>query len=80
MINDEEACWDSSNQKEAQEGYCSPVPGNGGKRAKTSSKKQKNAFLDCADRFQQKLNISQEEFKRGFGKDFAYAVVRRVTT
>ena len=51
VINDEEACWDSSKQKEAQEGNCCPVPGNGGKRAKSSSKKQKNALLDCAESF-----------------------------
>ena len=51
VIDDEEACWDSSKQKEAKEGKCCPVPGNGGKRAKTSSKKQKSALLDCAEEF-----------------------------
>ena len=30
VINDEEACWDSLKQKEAQEENCCPVPGNGG--------------------------------------------------
>ena len=39
VIDDEEACWDSSKRKEVQEGNHCPVPGNGGKRAKTSSKK-----------------------------------------
>ena len=51
VINDEEARWDSSKRKEAQEGNCCPVPGNGGKHAKTSSKKQRNALLDCAEEF-----------------------------
>ena len=53
MIDDEEAFWDSSKWKEAQEDNCCLVPGNGngGKRAKFSSKKQKNALLDCAEEF-----------------------------
>ena len=51
-------------RKEAQEGNRCPVPGNGGKRAKTSSKKQKNALLDCAEEFRQNLNISQEEYQK----------------
>ena len=51
VINDEEACWDSLKQKEAQEGNRCPVPGDGGKRAKTSSKKQKSVLLDCAEEF-----------------------------
>ena len=46
VIDDEEACWDSLKWKEAQEGNCCPVPGDGGKRAKSSSKKQRNATLD----------------------------------
>ena len=50
-VNDEEAHWDSLKRKEAQEGNCRPIPGNGGKRAKTSSKKQKSALLDCAEEF-----------------------------
>ena len=62
MIDDEEARWDSSKRKEAQEGNCCPVPGNGGKRAKTSSKKQKSALLESAEEFRQKLNITQEEY------------------
>ena len=64
VINDEEACWDSLKRKEAQEGNCCPVPGNGGKRAKTSSKKQKSALSDCAEEFWQKLNITQEEYQK----------------
>ena len=38
-------------KKEEQEGNCRPVPGNGGKHAKISSKKQKNALLDCGEEF-----------------------------
>ena len=49
VIDDGEACWDSLKRKEAQEGNCCPVPGNGGKRAKTRSKKQKSALSDCAE-------------------------------
>ena len=62
MIDDEEDCWDSLKQKEVQKGNFCPVPGNGGKRAKTSSKKQKSALLDRAEEFWQKLNITQEEY------------------
>ena len=51
VIDDEEACWDSLKQKEAQEGNCCPVSGNGGKRALVSNKKQKNALIDCAEEF-----------------------------
>ena len=64
VIDDEEACWDSLKRKEAQEGNCRPVPGNGGKHAKTSSKKQNSALLDCAEEFWQKLNIMQEEYQK----------------
>ena len=64
VINDEEACWDSLKQKEAQEGNRCPAPGNGGKRAKTSSKKQKSALADRAEEFWQKLNITQEEYQK----------------
>ena len=64
VIDDEEARWDSSKKKEAQEGNRCPVPGNGGKRAKTSSKKQKSALSDCAEEFWQKLNITQEEYQK----------------
>lgn len=79
MIDDEEAHWAYLKQKDAQEGNICPVPGNGGKRAKSSSKKQKNAFWDCAKEFRQKLNFTQGEYQKGFGKEFAFAVVRRVT-
>ena len=58
VINDEEALWDFSKQKQAHKGNCCPAPGNGEKRAKSSSKKQKNALLDRAEEFCQKLNIS----------------------
>ena len=58
MIDDEEACWESLKQKEAQESNCRPVPGNGGKHAKSSSKKKRIVFLDCAEEFCWKLNIS----------------------
>ena len=64
LIDDEESCWDSLKWKEAHEGNCCPVPGNGGKRAKSSSKKQKNALLDCAEEFCQILNISQDEYQK----------------
>ena len=46
--NDVEACWDSLKQKEAKEGNCCPVPGYGGKRAKSSNKKQYVALSVCA--------------------------------
>ena len=64
MINDEEAHWDSLKQKEAQEGNCCPVPGNRGKQFKSSSKKQRNALLDCSEEFCQKLKIPQEEYQK----------------
>ena len=64
VIDDEEARWDSSKRKEAQEGNCRPAPGNEGKRAKTSSKKQKSALWDRAEEFRQKLNITQEEYQK----------------
>ena len=51
MIDDEEARWDFLKQKEAQEENCCPAPGNGGKCAKSSFKKQKNALLNCAEEF-----------------------------
>ena len=35
-----------------------------GKRAKTSSNKQKNALLNCAEEFRQKLNVSHEEYQK----------------
>ena len=34
------------------------------KRAKFSSKKQRNALLDCAEEFLQKLNNSQEDYQK----------------
>ena len=64
VIDDEEAQWKSLKQKEAQEGNCCPVPGNGGKRAKTRYKKQRNALSDCAEEFRHKINISQEEYQK----------------
>ena len=64
VIDGEEAHWNSSKRKVAQEGNCCPVPGNGGKRAKTSSKKQKSALLDHAEEFWQKLNITQEKCQK----------------
>ena len=63
-VDDEEACWNSLKRKEAQEGNCCPIPDNGGKRAKSSSKKQRNAHLDCAEEFRQKMNISQEDYQK----------------
>ena len=64
MIDDEEAHWDFLKRKELHEGNCCPVPGNVGKRTNSSSKKQRNALLDCAEEFCQKLNISQEEYQK----------------
>ena len=80
VIDDKEACWNSLKKKEVQEGNSCPVSGNGGKRAKLGSNKQKSALLDCAEEFCQKLNIPKRNTKRGFRKDFASIVVRRVTT
>ena len=64
VIDDEEACQDSLKRKEAQEGNCCPVPSHGGNCAKPSFKKQRNALSDCAEEFQQKLNISKEEYQK----------------
>ena len=51
MIGDEEAFRHFLKQKEAQEGNCCTVPGNGGEFAKASNKKHKNALSDCAEEF-----------------------------
>ena len=62
VIDDEEAQCDFLKWKEAQEGNHCPVPGNGGKSAKSRSKKHRDALLDCAEEFCQKLNNSQEDY------------------
>ena len=78
VIKYEEAHWDSLKQKEAQGGNCCPAPGNGGKRAKFSSKKQRDALFNWAQEFKRIFFLWRTTKKR-VQKDFATVMVKRVT-
>ena len=62
VIDNEEASWDTSKRRDKNEGKRCPNLEN--KQALSSKKKPKAGLSDCAEEFQQGLNISKEEYQK----------------
>ena len=62
VINNKEARWDTLKRRDKNEGKHCPKLEN--KQALSSKKKPKSGLSNCAEEFQQGLNISKDEYQK----------------